>query len=91
MCIHVFGAYTFISCAVGVAAVAVGFPFDTGKSGLTVACLIANVRAVKVRYQAAVASQSYRSTFHALRTIFHEERLGGLYRGVFAPIVSGCV
>ena len=43
---------------------------------------------VKVRYQAAAASRSYRSTFHALLTILREERLGGLYRGVFAPIVS---
>ncbi|EPS94884.1 hypothetical protein FOMPIDRAFT_1026003 [Fomitopsis schrenkii] len=56
----------------GVAAVVVGFPFDT----------------VKVRYQAAAASRSYRSTFHTLLTIFREERLGGLYRGIFAPVLG---
>ncbi|KAH9911983.1 mitochondrial carrier [Fomitopsis serialis] len=56
----------------GVAAVVVGFPFDT----------------VKVRFQAAVANRAYRSTFHALLTILREERLSGLYRGVFAPIIG---
>ncbi|KZT68708.1 mitochondrial carrier [Daedalea quercina L-15889] len=62
----------FAGTVAGVAAVVVGFPFDT----------------VKVRFQAAAASRSYRSTFHALFTILREERLGGLYRGVFAPILG---
>ena len=72
----------------GVAAVVVGFPFDTGNAALSFALFVAYILSVKVRYQAATASRSYRSTFHALLTILREERLGGLYRGVFAPIVS---
>ncbi|KAH9832461.1 mitochondrial carrier [Rhodofomes roseus] len=62
----------FAGTVAGVAAVAVGFPFDT----------------VKVRFQAAATNRSYRSTFHALLTILREERLSGLYRGVFAPIIG---
>ena len=75
---------------VGVAAVVVGFPFDTGNVGSPSARFVTYCLSVKVRYQAAAASRNYRSTFHALLTILREERLGGLYRGVFAPIVSRC-
>jgi len=45
------------------------------------------VRTVKVRLQSAAAVGRYRSTFHALYTIFREERMSGLYRGIASPLV----
>ncbi|EMD39377.1 hypothetical protein CERSUDRAFT_113021 [Gelatoporia subvermispora B] len=56
----------------GIAALTVGFPFDT----------------VKVRLQNPDISRKYSSTFHALLTIVREERIGGLFRGIAAPLLS---
>jgi solute carrier family 25 protein 14/30 len=38
---------------------------------------------IKTRFQAVLPGEvsPYRSTFHAIRTIFHQESFGGLYRG----------
>jgi len=46
------------------------------------------VRTVKVRLQSAAAVGRYRSTFHALYTIFREERMSGLYRGIASPLIT---
>ncbi|PCH36483.1 mitochondrial carrier [Wolfiporia cocos MD-104 SS10] len=54
------------------AALAVGFPFDT----------------VKVRFQDAASARTYASTFHALFTILREERITGLYRGISSPLLT---
>ncbi|KAH9913094.1 mitochondrial carrier [Epithele typhae] len=56
----------------GMAAVAVGYPFDT----------------VKVRFQSPHIASKYRSTFHAFFTIVREERIRGLYRGIAAPLAG---
>ncbi|KAL1938184.1 hypothetical protein VTO73DRAFT_11828 [Trametes versicolor] len=56
----------------GMAAVVVGYPFDT----------------VKVRFQNPQISSKYRSTAHAVFTIVREERIRGLYRGMIAPLAG---
>ena len=75
---------------VGMAAVAVGYPFDTGQSshflGLSLH-LIFDAHPVKVRFQNPLIASKYRSTAHAFLTIIREERIRGLYRGIAAPLV----
>ncbi|CCM06654.1 uncharacterized protein FIBRA_08938 [Fibroporia radiculosa] len=61
----------FAGTVAGIAALAVGFPFDT----------------VKVRFQSAASMKQYKSTFHAFFTILQRERLTGLYRGIASPLV----
>ncbi|OSD04946.1 mitochondrial carrier [Trametes coccinea BRFM310] len=56
----------------GMAAMAVGYPFDT----------------VKVRFQNPQIATRYRSTLHAFYTIVREERIRGLYRGIAAPLAG---
>ncbi|KAF9809192.1 hypothetical protein IEO21_07492 [Rhodonia placenta] len=56
----------------GMAAIAVGFPFDT----------------VKVRLQSSAVANQYKSTFHALATILRKEHVSGLYRGIASPLVT---
>ncbi|CDO74751.1 hypothetical protein BN946_scf184411.g8 [Trametes cinnabarina] len=56
----------------GMAAMVVGYPFDT----------------VKVRFQNPQIASKYRSTLHAFYTIVREERIRGLYRGIAAPLVT---
>ncbi|TBU39319.1 mitochondrial carrier [Dichomitus squalens] len=56
----------------GMAAVVVGYPFDT----------------VKVRFQSPQIASKYRSTLHAILTIIREERMRGLYRGIAAPLAG---
>ncbi|VDB87962.1 unnamed protein product [Peniophora sp. CBMAI 1063] len=56
----------------GVAAIAVGHPFDT----------------VKVRFQNPSTAGKYRSTFHALTTIVREEGPRGLFKGMASPMAS---
>ncbi|OCH86542.1 carnitine/acyl carnitine carrier [Obba rivulosa] len=62
----------FAGTVAGIAALAVGFPFDT----------------VKVRLQNPDIAAKYRSTFHTLFTIVREEGVRGLYRGIAAPLLS---
>ncbi|TFK89510.1 mitochondrial carrier [Polyporus arcularius HHB13444] len=54
------------------AAVVVGYPFDT----------------VKVRFQNPQTASRYRSATHAFFTIVREERVRGLYRGITAPLAG---
>ncbi|KZT20993.1 mitochondrial carrier [Neolentinus lepideus HHB14362 ss-1] len=56
----------------GMAALCVGYPFDT----------------VKVRFQNPEIAQKYRSTFNAITTIVREERAPGLYKGITSPLAS---
>ncbi|KAI0730404.1 mitochondrial carrier [Earliella scabrosa] len=62
----------FAGTVAGMAAVAVGYPFDT----------------VKVRFQNPHIASKYRSTAHAFFTIVREERIRGLYRGIAAPLAG---
>ncbi|KAI0065507.1 mitochondrial carrier [Artomyces pyxidatus] len=63
----------FAGTVAGVAALIVGFPFDT----------------VKVRFQNPTASSvKYNSTFQALSTILREEKFRGLYKGISSPLVT---
>ncbi|KAI0737288.1 mitochondrial carrier [Daedaleopsis nitida] len=62
----------FAGTVAGMAAVAVGYPFDT----------------VKVRFQNPHIASKYRSTTHAFLTIVREERIRGLYRGIAAPLAG---
>ncbi|KAI0693388.1 mitochondrial carrier [Cerioporus squamosus] len=61
----------FAGTMAGMAAVVVGYPFDT----------------VKVRFQNPQTASRYRSATHAFFTIVREERIRGLYRGITAPLV----
>ena len=74
----------------GMAAVTVGYPFDTGQYphflGLSLH-LIFDAHPVKVRFQNPLIASKYRSTAHAFLTIIREERIRGLYRGIAAPLV----
>ncbi|TFK48487.1 mitochondrial carrier [Heliocybe sulcata] len=56
----------------GMAALCVGYPFDT----------------VKVRFQNPEIAHRYRSTFNAITTIVHDERVLGLYKGITSPLAS---
>ncbi|KAI0323667.1 mitochondrial carrier [Cubamyces sp. BRFM 1775] len=56
----------------GMAAMVVGYPFDT----------------VKVRFQNPQIASKYRSTLHAFFKIIREERIRGLYRGIAAPLAG---
>ncbi|KAM5541300.1 hypothetical protein V8D89_004854 [Ganoderma adspersum] len=62
----------FAGTVAGMAAVTVGYPFDT----------------VKVRFQNPLIASKYRSTAHAFLTIIREERIRGLYRGIAAPLAG---
>ncbi|OBZ73825.1 Mitochondrial basic amino acids transporter [Grifola frondosa] len=62
----------FAGTVAGMAALTVGFPFDT----------------VKVRFQDPVIATKYRSTFNAFFKIMREERVRGLYRGIAAPLMT---
>ncbi|KZT07139.1 mitochondrial carrier [Laetiporus sulphureus 93-53] len=62
----------FAGTVAGMAALAVGFPFDT----------------VKVRFQAAAEAHKYTSTFEALFTILRQERLTGIFRGIASPLLT---
>ncbi|KAI0765591.1 mitochondrial carrier [Trametes elegans] len=64
----------FAGTVAGMAALTVGYPFDT----------------VKVRFQNPQIASKYRSTLHAFLTIVREERIRGLYRGIAAPMVRWC-
>ncbi|KDQ61793.1 hypothetical protein JAAARDRAFT_522497 [Jaapia argillacea MUCL 33604] len=56
----------------GMAALCVGYPFDT----------------VKVRFQNPETSAKYRTTFGAVGTIIREERFVGLYKGIGSPLAG---
>ncbi|KAI0630448.1 mitochondrial carrier [Trametes polyzona] len=62
----------FAGTVAGMAALVVGYPFDT----------------VKVRFQNPQIASKYRSTVHAFLTIVREERIRGLYRGIAAPLAG---
>ncbi|GJE98631.1 mitochondrial carrier [Phanerochaete sordida] len=62
----------FAGAVAGIAALIVGFPFDT----------------VKVRLQSPEVASRYRSTFHAFTTIVREERIRGLFRGITSPLLT---
>ncbi|KAI0351296.1 mitochondrial carrier [Trametes cingulata] len=62
----------FAGTVAGMAALVVGYPFDT----------------VKVRFQNPQIASKYRSTVHAFFTIVREERIRGLYRGIAAPLAG---
>ncbi|KAI0653564.1 mitochondrial carrier [Cubamyces menziesii] len=62
----------FAGTVAGMAAMVVGYPFDT----------------VKVRFQNPQIASKYRSTLHAFFTIIREERIRGLYRGIAAPLAG---
>ncbi|KIP01222.1 hypothetical protein PHLGIDRAFT_131326 [Phlebiopsis gigantea 11061_1 CR5-6] len=62
----------FAGSVAGVAALTVGFPFDT----------------VKVRLQNPVIASRYSSVWHAFSTIVKEERVRGLYRGILSPLFT---
>ncbi|KAI8985634.1 mitochondrial carrier [Trametes punicea] len=62
----------FAGTVAGMAAMVVGYPFDT----------------VKVRFQNPQIASKYRSTLHAFFTIVREERIRGLYRGIAAPLAG---
>ncbi|RPD57283.1 mitochondrial carrier [Lentinus tigrinus ALCF2SS1-7] len=62
----------FAGTVAGMAAVVVGYPFDT----------------VKVRFQNPQTASRYRSATHAFFTIVREERIRGLYRGIAAPLAG---
>ncbi|KAI0364562.1 mitochondrial carrier [Pilatotrama ljubarskyi] len=62
----------FAGTVAGMAALVVGYPFDT----------------VKVRFQNPQIASKYRSTLHAVFTIIREERIRGLYRGIAAPLAG---
>ncbi|ETW78837.1 mitochondrial carrier protein [Heterobasidion irregulare TC 32-1] len=66
----------FAGTVAGMAALSVGYPFDT----------------VKVRFQNPSVSGKYnQSTFHALATIVREERFLGLFKGITAPLASAAL
>lgn len=60
----------FAGSVAGIAALTVGFPFDT----------------VKVRLQHPEVASRYRSVWHAFTTIIREERVRGLFRGISSPL-----
>jgi len=62
----------FAGTVAGMAALAVGQPFDT----------------VKVRFQDPNTSGRYSGTFSAVSTIIKEERISGLYKGVMSPMAT---
>ena len=71
------------------AAVVVGYPFDTGAyvCSARADCFGLISDAVKVRFQNPHIASKYRSTLHAFFTIVREERVRGLFRGITAPLV----
>ena len=71
------------------AAVVVGYPFDTGAfvCSARADCFGLISDAVKVRFQNPQTASRYRSATHAFFTIVREERVRGLYRGIAAPLV----
>ncbi|KAI0339745.1 carnitine/acyl carnitine carrier [Trametopsis cervina] len=62
----------FAGSVAGIAALTVGFPFDT----------------VKVRLQNPEFASRYRSVWHAFTTIVREERIRGLFRGITSPLLT---
>ncbi|KAI0760853.1 carnitine/acyl carnitine carrier [Irpex lacteus] len=62
----------FAGSVAGIAALTVGFPFDT----------------VKVRLQNPEFASRYRSVWHAFKTIVREERVHGLFRGITSPLLT---
>lgn len=81
-------------CCSGMAALVVGYPFDTGALYLRLFCVdcplrwrVVFERTVKVRFQNPATQSKYRSTFHAITTIVREERFLGLYKGISSPLV----
>ncbi|KAI0685233.1 carnitine/acyl carnitine carrier [Cytidiella melzeri] len=62
----------FAGSVAGIAALTVGFPFDT----------------VKVRLQNPEFAYRYRSVWHAFTTIVREERVRGLFRGIASPLLT---
>ncbi|KAI0091404.1 mitochondrial carrier domain-containing protein [Irpex rosettiformis] len=62
----------FAGSIAGIAALTVGFPFDT----------------VKVRLQNPEFASRYSSVWHAFTTIVREERIRGLFRGITSPLLT---